>query len=99
MTAADRLARHVLRAPAAIRRLAATRTKEPVEAWMLRQPRVTRDSFVREVLDRGGDDALAEIWMLRQPNHIRESYISEVLEPALPKHLRPADLRSSQPKT
>lgn len=55
---------------------------------MLRQPKPTRDSFVREVLDRGGDEQLAEIWMLRQPNDIRESYVREVLEPALPPKLQ-----------
>jgi hypothetical protein len=38
---------------------------------------------VREVLDKGGDDGLAEIWMLRQPQEVRESYIEEVLQPAL----------------
>lgn len=88
MSTADRLARQVLRAPHFVRRLAASQAKEPVEAWMLRQPRATRDSYVREVLDRGGDEALAEIWMLRQPRATRESYIKEVLEPALPPKLQ-----------
>jgi hypothetical protein len=78
-----RLARHVLRAPGFIRRAAATQTKDPVEQWMLRQPPKTRQSYVREVLDKGGDDRLAEIWMLRQPDRVRESYIEEVLQPAL----------------
>jgi hypothetical protein len=50
---------------------------------MLRQPPKTRQSYVREVLDKGGDDRLAEIWMLRQPAAVRESYIEEVLQPAL----------------
>jgi hypothetical protein len=50
---------------------------------MLRQPRGVRESYVREVLDRGGDPRLAEIWMLRQGDEVRESYIREVLEPAL----------------
>jgi len=77
------LARHVLRAPAFIRRAAATQTKDPVEQWMLRQSPETRQSYVREVLDKGGDDRLAEIWMLRQPAEVRESYIEEVLQPAL----------------
>jgi hypothetical protein len=80
---ADRLARQVLRAPAFVRRAAATQAKEPVEAWMLRQPSSVRSSYVREVLDRGGSDQLAEIWMLRQPDAVRESYVREVLEPAL----------------
>jgi hypothetical protein len=82
-TAADRLARHVLRAPDFVRRLAATQATEPVEAWMLQQDKQTRESYVREVLDQGGADARAEIWMLRQPDHVRESYISQVLDPKL----------------
>ncbi len=49
---------------------------------MLRQPDATRASYVKEVLDRGGDERLAEIWMLRQPETVRESYIKQVLEPA-----------------
>ena len=44
---------------------------------------------MREVLDRGGDERLAEIWMLRQPDAVRESYVKEVLEPALPPKLAP----------
>jgi hypothetical protein len=48
---------------------------------MLRQPRSVRESFVREVVDRGDDPVLQEIWMLRQPEAVRESYIREVLEP------------------
>jgi hypothetical protein len=85
---ADRLARHVLRAPQFVRRAAAARAKDPVEQWMLRQSNATRASYVREVLDRGGDERLAEIWMLRQPEAIRESYIKHVLEPGLPPKLR-----------
>jgi hypothetical protein len=78
-----RLARQVLRAPAIVRRAAATRAGAPEEVWLLRQPRSVRDSYVRDVLDRGGSERLAEIWMLRQPEHVRESYIREVLEPGL----------------
>ena len=55
---------------------------------MLRQSDAVRLSYVREVLDRGGDERLAEIWMLRQPESVRESYIKQVLEPALPPKLR-----------
>ena len=80
---ADRLARQVLRAPGFVRRAAASRTRDPVEQWMLGQPDATRASYVREVLDRGGDERLAEIWMLRQPESVRESYIKQVLEPRL----------------
>jgi hypothetical protein len=86
---AHRLARHVLRAPKFVRHAAASRATEPVEQWMLRQPAATRASYVREVLDRGGDDRLAEIWMLRQPDDVRESYIKQVLEPRLPPKLQP----------
>jgi hypothetical protein len=82
------LARHVLRAPGFVRRAAATQTKDPVERWMLRQSPGTRQSYVREVLDRGGDERLAEIWMLRQPKAIRESYITQVLEPGMPPKLK-----------
>ena len=85
----DRIARHVLRAPHFVRRLAAQQTKTPEEAWMLRQSKATRDSYVREVLDRGGHDVLVEIWMLRQPEPVRESYIHQVLEPRLPPKLQP----------
>jgi DNA-binding TFAR19-related protein (PDSD5 family) len=84
-----RLARHVLRAPAFVRRMAASQTQQPVEQWMLRQSAATRQSYISEVLDQGGDERLAEIWMLRQPDDVRESYIRDVLEPALPPKLTP----------
>jgi hypothetical protein len=83
-----RLARHILKAPGFVRRAAATQTKDPVEQWMLRQSPQTRQSYVKEVLDRGGDERLAEIWMLRQPKAVRESYITHVLQPALPPKLK-----------
>jgi hypothetical protein len=86
---ADRLARQVLRAPAFVRNAAAARVRDPVEQWMLRQPDPVRRSYIREVLDRGGDERLAEIWMLRQPDDVRESYIKQVLEPRLPPKLHP----------
>ncbi len=88
MKGTDRLARLVLRAPGFVRRAAASQASEPEEAWMLRQQASVRAGYVREVLDRGGDERLAEIWMLRQPDHVRESYVREVLEPALPPELR-----------
>jgi hypothetical protein len=88
MEGSHRLARMVLRGPGFIRRAAASQARDPVEAWMLRQPRSVRDSYVREVIDRGGDERLAEIWMLRQPNAVRDSYIKQVLEPKLPDTLR-----------
>jgi hypothetical protein len=88
MEGSHRLARMVLRGPAFIRRAAASQARDPVEAWMLQQSRSVRDSYVREVIDRGGDERLAEIWMLRQPQAVRESYIKEILEPKLPDNLR-----------
>jgi hypothetical protein len=88
MPTAPGLARRVLRAPAFVRKAAASRTKDPVEQWMLRQSDKTRASYVERVLDKGGDERLAEIWMLRQPNAVRESYVKEVLEPRLPPKLR-----------
>ena len=74
-----RLARRVLLAPRAVRWAASRSVQSPEELWMLRQPRHVRESFVREVLDAGGDDRLQEIWMLRQDDHVRESYAREVL--------------------
>ncbi|GAC1322780.1 MAG: hypothetical protein NVSMB25_18340 [Thermoleophilaceae bacterium] len=91
---ADRLSRGVLRSPALVRRAAATQAKEPEERWMLRQASAVRESYVREVLDRGGDARLAEIWMLGQPEGVRKSYVAEVLEPALPEKLRRTSQRS-----
>jgi hypothetical protein len=88
MRGTARLARMMLRAPAFVRRAAASKAREPEEAWMLSQPRVVRQSYVREVLDRGGDARLAEIWMLRQSEAVRKSYVRDVLEPALPPELR-----------
>jgi hypothetical protein len=79
----------VLRAPAVVRKAAARQARDPVEQWMLRQPRRVRASYVAEVLEKGGDERLAEIWMLRQPEAVRESYVNEVLLPALPPKLRP----------
>jgi hypothetical protein len=88
-TPPHRLARHVLRAPSFVRKAAARQARDPVEQWMLRQSRATRASYVAEVLEKGGDERLAEIWMLRQPEAVRESYVKEVLAPGLPPKLRP----------
>jgi hypothetical protein len=81
MAGIDRRAvtRRVLLGPGFVRRLASSRAGEAVEAWMLAQPRDVRESYVREVLDAGGDPVQAEIWMLRQRREVRESYIREVL--------------------
>jgi hypothetical protein len=75
--------RRVLLAPAFVSRTAARAAGAREEAWMLRQPKTVRESYVREVVDRGEDPLHAEIWMLRQPKAVRESYVREVLEPAL----------------
>ena len=47
---------------------------------MLRQPRAVRQSFVREVIDEGGDPVLQEKWMLVQADDVRHSYVRDVLE-------------------
>ncbi|HEY7633800.1 MAG TPA: hypothetical protein VH817_24080 [Thermoleophilaceae bacterium] len=75
------LARRVLLGPDVVARAAAGRVEKREEAWMLCQPRAVRQSYVREVLDRGGGPVHAEIWMLRQAKAVRESYVRAVLEP------------------
>ena len=78
------LQRQVLLGPAPLRRAAAATVDRPEEAWMLRQPREVRRTYVAQVLDATGDlELLAEIWMLRQPETVRESYIEEVLQPSM----------------
>jgi hypothetical protein len=71
----------VLLAPNLVARTAARAAGQREEAWMLSQPRAVRESYVREVVDRGEDPLHAEIWMLRQPKAVRESYVRDVLEP------------------
>jgi hypothetical protein len=44
--------KHVLLAPAPIRRAAAARTNRPEVAWLLRQSRYVREAYIREVLER-----------------------------------------------
>ena len=83
-TSTNRFARAVLLGPDVLSRAAAGRVETTEEAWMLRQSKAVRASYVREVVDAPGDEErLAEIWMLRQPDHVRESYVREVLEPRL----------------
>jgi hypothetical protein len=74
------LSRRILLGPAFMTRAAARSARTREEAWMLRQPRHVRESFVREVLDGGGDPVLQEKWMLTQPDSVRHSYVREVLE-------------------
>jgi hypothetical protein len=69
--------RQALLAPDVVARALAGRAPDAKSAWMLRQPRAVRRSFV-EVLEAG--DRAQEIWMLRQPDAVRESYVREVLE-------------------
>ena len=79
--------RRALLAPDFLAAAAANATHDTQAKWLLHQPKEVRASFIREVLDRGGDERLAEIWMLRQSEAVRESYVREVLEPALPPEL------------
>ena len=74
------LTRRVLLGPDFAARAAARSVKRPEEAWMLRQSRAVRASYVREVLDEGDDARLQERWMLTQPDNVRESYIREVID-------------------
>jgi hypothetical protein len=74
----------VLLGPDVLSRAAASRAVLPEEQWMLRQSKAVRASYVREVLDKGGDVELrSQIWMLGQSERVRESYVRDVLEPRL----------------
>jgi hypothetical protein len=79
------VARSVLLGPDFVSRAAARRVSEPVEAWMLRQPRTVRESYVREVLDRAGDERARERWMLLQPDSVRKSYVADVIDAHAPE--------------
>ena len=68
--------KRVLLGPAAVRRAAASQARDKKERWMLRQPVQVRRSFVREVLEQGGNE---EAWMLLQPDAVRKSYVADVL--------------------
>jgi hypothetical protein len=78
-----RFARRMLLAPNLVSRTAARAAGAREETWMLSQPREVRESYVREVVDRGEDPLHAEIWMLLQSDAVRQSYVREVLEPAV----------------
>ena len=74
----------MLLGPDVLSRAAAGRVETAEEAWMLRQAKGVRASYVRDVIDAPGDEErLAEIWMLRQSDGVRESYVRDVLEPRL----------------
>lgn len=80
----NRFARAVLLGPDVLTRAAAGRVETREEAWMLRQSKAVRASYVREVVDPPGDDVLlAQIWMLKQSDAVRASYLRDVLEPLL----------------
>jgi hypothetical protein len=68
--------KRVLLGPAAVRKAAARSAPGKKERWMLRQPTEVRRSFVRDVLEKGGNE---EAWMLRQPDAVRHSYVADVL--------------------
>ena len=68
--------KRVLLGPAALRKAAASQAADEKERWMLRQPAEVRRSFVREVLEKGGNE---EAWMLLQPEAVRKSYVADVL--------------------
>jgi hypothetical protein len=75
--------RAVLSAPDRIARAAAVAAADAQQRWLLRQPRVVRRSFVRDVLDSGKGSRLAqERWLLLQDDNVRLAYIREVLERA-----------------
>jgi hypothetical protein len=80
LSQSSRLARGVLLGPDFVSRAAARRAGTLEEAWMLRQSRAVRESFVREVLDRDGHERARERWMLRQPDRVRDSYVAEVID-------------------
>jgi hypothetical protein len=74
----------VLLGPDVLTRAAAARVDTAEEAWMLRQSKPVRASYVRQVIDVKGDLALlSQIWMLKQSEAVRESYVRDVLEPQL----------------
>ena len=70
-------ARAVLLSPDLMARALAARERDPQRRWLLRRPRHVRRSFVREVLENGGDE---ERWMLLQDAETRESYVAEVID-------------------
>lgn len=60
-------------------RAAASAVTDPRQRWMLRQPRVVRRSYAREVHGRPDEERRAEAWMLLQDDAVRRSYVREVL--------------------
>jgi hypothetical protein len=70
------LVKRVLLGPAPVRKAAAARATDATERWMLVQPGEVRQSFVSEVLEKGGSE---EAWLLLQPDEVRRSYVADVL--------------------
>jgi hypothetical protein len=71
--------RQVLTAPDVIARTAARMAPDPMQRWMLGQPRSVRRSFAEEVFEHPDEELLQEVWMLRQDDAVRESFVEEVL--------------------
>lgn len=69
-------ARAVLGGPDFIAHRLAGSQSDPQQRWMLRRPRDVRRSFLRDVIEGGGDQ---ERWMLLQPDTVCSSYVEEVL--------------------
>jgi hypothetical protein len=68
-------ARAVLTGPDFVARGFAATEKDPQRRWILRRPREVRRSFVKDVIDKAGDQ---ERWMILQDDDTRHSYIEEV---------------------
>jgi hypothetical protein len=71
--------KRVLLGPAAVRRAAARRATDGTERWMLGQSAEVRQSYVENVLERGGSPEVEQAWMLLQPEAVRRSYVEKVL--------------------
>lgn len=77
------LQRIILLAHDRVARAAGIQARVAEDAWMLRQPRAVRRSYVSAVLDGPPHPHAQEIWMLGQSDEVRTSYVREVLQPAL----------------
>jgi hypothetical protein len=77
--------RQVLTAPDVIARAAARMAPDPMQRWMLEQPRDVRREFAEEVFGRPDEEVRQEVWMLRQPDAVRLSFVERVLERQEPR--------------
>jgi len=73
------LDRQILAGPDFLARAAASAVSDPLQRWMLRQPREVRRSYAAEVHGRPDEELRAERWMLLQTDPVRRSYVDEVL--------------------